>query len=277
MYEDVLIATDGSEVATNAATVGLSLARTLEATVHGLSVVEQGRDNAARRSEREAAAESVATDATEVGCNATSVVREGRPATEILAYADEADVDLLVVGTHGRTGVRQLLFGSVALEVIRESHIPVLSISPAVAWNVDRSVDDVLLATDGWTGSDAATDHAIEIADACDARLRALYAVDVSPDPPNHQDAFEEHGEQATAAVANRAEERGVETTRTVEHGPADDVILDHAEEQADLLVMGTESKTNLERLVIGSVSQRVVPNATVPVLTARTVDEETS
>ncbi|GEM_PF-320395 len=275
MYEDICIATDGSDVAANAATVGLSLARTLDASVHALSIVEQGRDNAARHSTREADANAVVTEATEAGCDADSIVREGRPATEILAAADEIDADLLVLGTQGRTGLKQVLLGSVALEVIREARQPVLSVSPAATWDTDRSIDDILLATDGWTGSEAATEHAISLADACDATLHALYAVDVSPDPPEHQDAFEEHGEQTTRAVATRAEERGVNTTRTVASGPAAEVVLDHADDKPiDLLVMGTESKTNLERLVIGSVSQRVVPNAPVPVMTARSVDQ---
>lgn len=274
MYEDVLVAIDGSDVAANAASVGIPLARTLEARVHALSIVEGGLDNAARRTKREANAESIATEAAEAGCDADSVVRSGRPADEIRAYADEAGVDLIVVGTHGRTGISQALLGSVALEVIREAHRPVLSVGPDVAFE-DPGIDDILLATDGWSGSRAATEHAVSLADAVDARLHALYAVDVALDEPGHRDEFEEHGEKATTAVTDRAEERGVETTRTVADGAAHEVILEYAaDEGVDLLVMGTESKTNLERLVIGSVSQRVVPNASVPVMTVRTIEE---
>nr|WP_141466090.1 universal stress protein [Salinadaptatus halalkaliphilus] len=59
-------------------------------------------------------------------------------------------------------------------------------------------------------------------------------------------------------------------------HHPTHDVTTEYAaEEDVDLLVMGPESKSNLERLVVGSVSQRVVPDAPVPVLTARTVETE--
>lgn len=275
MYDDVLIATDGSDVATTAATVGSSLARTLEADVHALSVVEDRRDNAARRSRREADAESIAAAAGDAGCDADSIVRTGRPATEILSYADEAGVDVIVVGTHGRTGLKQTLLGSVALEVIRDAHRPVLSVGPNATSGDEPEVDDVLLATDGWSGSRAATDHAIGIADACDAGLHALYAVDVSTDVPEQRNAFEEHGEQTTTAVADRAGDRGVETRRTVASGSPAEVVLDYVDdEDVDLLVMGTESKTNLERLVVGSVSQRVVPKAGVPVLTVRTIDE---
>ncbi|MDQ2052572.1 universal stress protein [Natronolimnohabitans sp. A-GB9] len=274
MYDDVLIATDGSDVATDAATAGISLARTLEATVHALSVAEDRRGDETKRHERrEADAESVASRALEAGCSADAVVRSGRPATEILAYADEADVDAIVVGTHGRTGLRQALLGSVALEVIREARRPVLTVGVDGSWDDDR-IDDVCLATDGSTGTTAATENAIDLADACDAQLHALYAVDMDSPSAELREAFVKHGEQTTAGVAERAADRGIETTKAVMRGPSTDVILEYvADEAVDLLVMGTESKSNLERLVVGSVSQRVVPNAAVPVLTVRTLE----
>ena len=275
MYEDVLIATDGSDVAADAATTGISIAETLDAAVRVLSVVESGRDNPARRDRCEAAAESIATRARDAGCDADTLVRSGRPASEILAAADEADTDLIVVGTYGRTGLKQVLLGSVALEVIRDAHRPVLSVGPDVDWDEERAIDDILLATDGWTGSVAATDEALSLAEAVDADLHTLYAVDVNPESPKLQESIEEHGEQTTRAVADRAAERGVEATQTIDYGPPSEIILEYAADKPiDLLVMGTESKSNLERLVVGSVSQRVVPNATVPVMTVRTIDE---
>ncbi|MDG5760160.1 universal stress protein [Natronococcus sp. A-GB1] len=274
MYDDVLLATDGSEVASDAAAVGISLARTLNATVHAVSVVKSSRGDGTNRERREADAEAVASEARNAGCAAETVVRNGRPATEIRRYAEEADVDLIVVGTHGRTGLKQVVLGSVALEVIRDARRPVLSVSATVARNgVKGGIDDVCLATDGWSGTAAATEHALDIADACDAQLHALYAVDVASGDDEIRGRFEEHGKETTAAVANRAGDRGLEATRSVASGSAHEVILEYTEaEDIDLLVMGTESKSNLERLVVGSVSQRVVPNASVPVLTVRTL-----
>lgn len=273
MYDDVLVATDGSSVATNAATAGISLASELEATVHALSIAEDGLgSNAARRERREEDAEEVATRASDAGCDADAAVRVGRPASEILEYADTADVDLIIVGTHGRTGLRQALLGSVALEVIRDAHQPVLTVGAETSLDLEAESLDVCLATDGSTGSAAATEHALAFADACGARLHALYAVDADPDSPELRESFEEHGEQTTAGVADRASERGLETVEAVEAGPTTEVVLEYAED-VDLLVMGTESKSDVERLVVGSVSQRVVPNADVPVLTARTLE----
>lgn len=272
MYEDVLIATDGSESAADAASVGVSLAGTLEATVHALAVVEDGNDGPARHDRREGDARAIETEAVDAGCDVRADVRTGRPAGEILSYADEYGIDMIVVGTRGRTGLRQTLLGSVALEVIRDARVPVLTVGPDVAW--DGYVDDVLLATDGATGSAAATEHALSIAAACDAILHALYAVDIDPDVPELREGFEEHGQSVTMGVADRAADHGVDATRTIANGSPHEVIREYAaDEDVDLLVMGAESKSNLKRLVVGSVSQRVVPNAAVPVMTARTIE----
>lgn len=270
MYDDVLVATDGSDVADAATEQGIALARGPEATVHVLSVAP---DEESRTLYEEFAA-AVADDAREAGRVARSTVREGRPAGEILAYADEHDVDLIVVGTHGRTGIQQVLVGSVALEVVRDARRPVCTVSPNAT--IAETVDDVALATDGWSGSAAATDHALGLAGGADARLHALYAVDVESDVSDTLAAFEEHGAQTTMDVVDQAASRDIEATRRVEQGPPHETILAYVdEEDVDVLVMGTESKSTLERLVVGSVSQRVVPNATVPVVTVRTIEDE--
>ncbi len=276
MYDDVLIATDGSDVATNAATAGITLAAALEADVHVVSVVEGGlRREESRRERHERDATAVADRARDAGCRAEAVVRSGRPASELLSYADDADVDLLVVGTQGRTGLRQALLGSVALEVIRDARRPVLTVGADTSWGGDDGpIEDVCLATDGSRGAAAATEHAFSMAEACDARLHALYAVAISSEAAEIREAFAEHGETVTTEVVDRATDRGLEATRAVEAGPATDVVLEYTDEESvDLLVMGTESKSNVERLVLGSVSQRVVPNASVPVLTVRTLE----
>ncbi|MFP8958465.1 universal stress protein [Natrialbaceae archaeon A-CW3] len=276
MYEDVLIAIDGSDVSATAATAGIELASTLEARVHVLAVVQDGRDDVeTRRAQRTADVEDVVAEATEAGCEAEWAVRTGRPANEILAHADEYEVDAIVVGTHGRTGFRQVLLGSVALEVIRDARQPVLTIGPEATSADERwQLDEILLATDGWPGSVAATNHALSLAESCDATLHVLYVVAASPDVPELQSAFREHGERATTDVLERANARGIEAKRTITEGSAHETILEHAGDEAiDLLVIGTESKSRLDRFVVGSVSQRVVPNVRAPVLTVRTIE----
>src|SRR4051812_17903213 len=76
--------------------------------------------------QREAAAEVARLR--EDGVNVELVTRDGPPAHEICAYAQDRGFDLIVVGSHGRTGLKRFLLGSVAESVVRHAHAPVLTI-----------------------------------------------------------------------------------------------------------------------------------------------------
>ena len=142
--------------------------------------------------------------------------------------------------------------------------------------------DDILVPTDGSPASDAAIDHAIDLADRYGARLHALYVVDGSAYSTLEAgseiviDALEAEGEQATDRVADAAAAAGVETTTTVTSGTAYRAIREYADEQAvDMIVMGTHGRKGLDRYLLGSVTERVVRTADVPVLTVRQPSDE--
>ncbi len=63
--------------------------------------------------------------------NATGIVREGDPAQEILQVAEDEKVDMIIVGSRGLKGVKRIVFGSVAEKVVKNSHLPVLTVHPA--------------------------------------------------------------------------------------------------------------------------------------------------
>lgn len=136
MFETVVIATDGSESVRRAVTVATDLAERFDATVHALSVIDTSEIEASPesvRDELEAALASRATEATEAVADrlnrpVETAVREGRPASEIPAYADEIDADLVAMGTRGRHGENRFLIGSVAERVGRTCPIPVLTV-----------------------------------------------------------------------------------------------------------------------------------------------------
>ncbi|WP_254862968.1 universal stress protein [Halovivax gelatinilyticus] len=280
MYRDLLITTDGSDVATTAAGYGLAIANRVDATAHVVSVVEAGHDaslesvpSSARR-EADRAVESIVADAEEIGVTTRSTVLAGRPGHRLLTYADEREIDLIACGTTGRTGMRRLLVGSVATEIIRGARQPVLSVGPAVA-TVGSSFDSILVATDGRPGVDDAVDHAISFAETYDATLHALYVVDETrPHLQVIRDEFQRIGEESTTTIDERASAVGVETVRAIEAGVPAETIVEYANRiDSDLIVVGTESRAGLERFVIGSVSQHVVHDAGRPVLTVRSVD----
>lgn len=138
MYDAILLPTDGSEGTAAAARHAGELAETYGATVHVLSVIDGsdgfgGASPATRAwtdAERERAASAIENTEEWLpeAVERTSEIRAGDPKTEILAYAEEAGVDLVVMGTHGRTGLDHYLIGSVAEKVVRRSPVPVLTV-----------------------------------------------------------------------------------------------------------------------------------------------------
>ncbi|MFP4174774.1 MAG: universal stress protein [Halobacteriales archaeon] len=141
MYDRILIPTDGSAESEEAAEAGLDLAEELDAEVHAISVVDAElvasttyTSGAAKNEERmheeaEENAEALAERARRRGLDAVVVVETGIPAEKIVEYADE-NADAVVMGTHGRSGMRRVLLGSVTDKVVRTSSVPVVTVRP---------------------------------------------------------------------------------------------------------------------------------------------------
>ena len=149
---------------------------------------------------------------------------------------------------------------------------------------------DILIPTDGSEAADAAVEHAIDHAVRYGATLHVVHVVDELAVPPTADGgrvlaALEEQGRAAIERVAQRAGNADVDTTESaVLSGPPHQAILDYvAEHDVDLVVMGTHGRRGLDRLLLGSVTERVVRLADVPVLTvhpeseADATDAETS
>lgn len=135
MFDTVVLAVDGSESGRRAIAVGLDIADRFDATVHALSVVDEGEiegspegvaaDMASALEETaQAAVESVGDAA---GGGVTTAVRRGHPAPTICSYATEVEADVIVMGTRGRHGENRSLLGSVAERVLRSASVPVLT------------------------------------------------------------------------------------------------------------------------------------------------------
>ncbi|MFB1065081.1 universal stress protein [Natrinema sp. H-ect4] len=136
MYQDILLATDGSDAARRATDHGIELANQLDATLHVLSVSEDGphaEDQQDRlRNDPEEAAAAAATEAEESATRAdvdvTTDIRHGVPQEQIVDFAETNPVDMIIVGTAGRSGLDHLISGSVAEEIVRNAPVPVLTV-----------------------------------------------------------------------------------------------------------------------------------------------------
>lgn len=139
MYSDILVPTDGRAGMDRVTTHALGLAELCDAAVHVLYVVDETAYASIppdTRKQVEAALEADGEDTTKVvaeraldrGLTVHREVRWGEPAVAIVAYAVENDVDLVVMGTRGKTGFERYLLGSVAEKVVRVSPVPVVTV-----------------------------------------------------------------------------------------------------------------------------------------------------
>ncbi|WP_418285366.1 universal stress protein [Halorubrum sp. DTA46] len=141
---------------------------------------------------------------------------------------------------------------------------------------------EILVPTDGSPASNAAIEHAIDLAKQYDGRLHALYVVDgaaystLEAGAEIVVEALESEGKEATNRVADAANAAGVDCTTSVTTGTAYRSITDYVEEHGiDIVVMGTHGRKGLDRYLLGSVTERVVRTSEVPVLTVRQPTDE--
>lgn len=293
MYDTILIPTDGSDHALRAAEYGLGLARRYDAAVHVVTVIDVQRaaglfgaggiDQAfidrleSAGDERVRSVEAITQDSDRV----RSAVVQGppwkAPSAGILEYATDHDADLIVMGTHGRTGLGRALAGSVTERVVRHADVPVLTVGAT-----DRVADDyerILVPTDGSEHAAAAVDHAISIARTYDASVHVLFVVDlgqvamasdISPYPQLIDD-LRARGEGATAGIATRIRDADLDVVTEVREGTPSKGVLEYAtNHDIDLIVMGTHGRTGLDRVLLGSTAARVIRRAELPVLAVK-------
>ena len=154
MYKEILVPLDGSEVSASALPTARQLAEALGARIHLLQVSSQTEDFAvmrgaefgtmgsdysqqvldevltAQRDRIQRYLNEVGDDLVSVGLTVVKAIEDGPAADKIVDYAGAANIDLIIMSTHGRGGVRRFLVGSVTDKVIRSTNLPVLVIHP---------------------------------------------------------------------------------------------------------------------------------------------------
>ncbi|MFC7135378.1 MULTISPECIES: universal stress protein [Salinibaculum] len=133
MYSDILIPTDGSQGAKAALQHGIEIATQWDATLHALYVVDlrlarSGPLLQMLQEEGRQALRDNEVAGTQAGLSVVTELVEGYPHEEILEYIREHGIDMVVMGTHGRTGIDRIILGSVAERVVRRSPVPVLTV-----------------------------------------------------------------------------------------------------------------------------------------------------
>ena len=209
----------------------------------------------------------------------TIVVKEGTPAKEIVREAEHAD--LIVMGTHGRSGFERLLLGSVTEKVLRTTHVPVLTVPPPVERPESVIYKTILCPIEFSDASTRALAYALSLAEEIDARLILLHVVEGAVESDfgaiDHLSVREYYRyleEDAMARLKAAVPEEArvwCKPDERVATGKAYRKILQvAAEEGAELIVMGVHGKGVLHRRLFGSTTHHVIREAGCPVLTLR-------
>jgi len=295
MYETILAPTDGSDHARRAAAHACALASAFDGEVHVLAVADvqaaagpfsaggispEERERFERQSREwlETTEESIPED---VPCQ--TVLRDGSPAKTIAEYADEIDAGMIAMGTHGRSGVSRYVLGSVSERVLRLADAPVFTVKAGDRTEPGEPIEDVLVPTDGSRRAAAAVEHGIALAGIDGARVHAVSVLDepvgladedVLPDEVH--DEIRTQARAATEEVASAAQAAGLEAVTDLRPGrPAEELLAYVDEAGIDLIAMGTQGRTGLNRYLLGSTTERVVRHAPIPVVAVRAPEEE--
>jgi len=208
------------------------------------------------------------------------IQRQGEPIDEILRTSATLACDLVVMGTHGHTGVQRLLLGSVAESVLRRSLAPVLVVPHAMAKREDPArLDSVICAVDFAANAQRVVEYAVSVATTTGARLVVAHVLEWSEEadslPSPDTSGFPTSEDDAVARLNTllTSEQRArFSPELAVGYGSPGDELLRLAKERgADLMVLGVRRRNALDLVLFGSTVRRVLRDAPCPVLTVST------
>jgi nucleotide-binding universal stress UspA family protein len=282
--EKILVSTDGSEYSEGAVREAIKLAKKCGSSLTAISIIESNPEFDAlapqimEKKEKTARQnlEMVKEQAKKTGVACDIIVREGEDSYKIIV--DEAMKNkntTIVMGRRGRTGLKRLMMGSVTARVIGHAPCNILIVPKAA----QLEFKGIVVATDGSKYSTAAASEAIGLARLNKSSLTIISAVPSELMTPtdidftmNQKELIAEkemhEAEKNAKAVKEVALKAGVDAKAFVMTGrPADAIIEIARDKKADLIVLGSHGRTGVERLLMGSVAERVIVLAPCPVL----------
>ncbi len=287
----ILIPTDFSENARHAMTYAIALAKRCSAKVHLLHTpvvptyllmdlsYSPGPEAVTRiLNDAQDALDVESKLLAEAGVEHFTAIREGTVHEVVRDYAREHDIDVVIVGTHGRTGVAKLMYGSVTERIVKTVHAPIIVVPPgehlaspttiAIAYDFSgpskRAADVALALHELFGGSlhlvhayldvwGEYTDRGAVVGEAAEKRREALRL--------GLQDMLQTDAKELFDAASTDVE------THLVTGAPADGVLQVAEQVGATLICAGTTGKSGIERLLIGSVARRLLHDSKTPLL----------
>lgn len=271
-FEKILIVTDGSKFSAGAEREAIKLARACGSHLYIMSVVKLNPEydtlvpQVLNKAEQNAIGymNAVKSKAMEAGIISENVMRYGENIyKEIIDVAEELQIDVIVIGRRGgKLGLMQMMMGDVTAKVIGHAHCHIL-VAPRTA---HIAIKKILLAVDGSRYSDLATSVTAKLAKNLNAQVLAISAVHTE-----HKESRHEEAEVIIKHVYDFLQQEGISVAGQTVTGRYAEAIVDTGQQNdCNLIVMGSHGRTGLERILVGSVSERVIALAQCAVLVVK-------
>jgi len=277
-YRKILVAYDGSASARNGLAVASHLAKEDKSWIKVLTVLPSyegdlelvGVSNI--KETIEGPGRNLLTEAQEIAdredVHILTNMTQGEPYDKIVHVAEDENCDLIVMGRRGKNQLERELVGSVTARVIGYTRKDVL----VVPEGTKLTRKNILLATDGSPSCETAVDRAIELAREQSASLTAVSVVYTNDEylalAPGIVEKLIAKAKEKLATIKQKGKDAGVAITSLVKEGEAFEAITNLAQNNnIDLIVMGSHGKKGLQRLLMGSVTERTIGYASCPVL----------
>lgn len=279
----ILLATDFSTASEKAASYAKALARrfssivelahvfdpsavtTYEEALIGLPIDERRRDRIENL-------ERLCSDFSSCGIETVATLPFGhRPAAKLLRIAKEHDVDLIVAGTHSKSGVERLILGSTAEQIIRNAECTVLTVGPKAkaVEETPLTFRNIIYATDFSPSARKAAIYALSFAEDSGAHLYLCHVIGPQEPTAAGQEFSEEAFQRALEKLIPECAYDWCHPECVVEHGYAGEGILRLAEQvQADLIVLGTRKESFLHTHIERGLTPELLAHATCPIMT---------
>ncbi|MEF9425723.1 MAG: universal stress protein [Candidatus Mariimomonas ferrooxydans] len=280
-YRKILVPFDGSVSSKNALMQAIKLSQTEKSWIKVLAVVPSyegelelvGVGNI--RSVLDGTGKKLLMEATATakaqGITILTNLEQGEAFERIVDVADSENCDLIIMGRKGVHNLKKMLMGSVTSRVISYANNDVLIVlgDASIGWN------HILIATDGSQYSEPAIEHAINFASSYGGNLTAVSVVDLTDEfyaqAPEIVDKMIEKSKKVLEKVREKAEASHIKMETVVKEGESYQKIVEVAEEKgADVIFMGSHGRTGLKKLLMGSVTGKVIGYATCPVMVVK-------
>jgi len=266
--EKLLLATDGTQYSEGAIREAISFAKKCSSTLYAMTVIEMDVEYesiAQKHIELEEqeriqhlASIKLRAQGEGVPCE-TFICSDNSPDKCIVEEADKRQVDMIIMGKRGAKGLMKLMMGEVVAKVIKSAPCKVL----VVPKEAIIAYQNILVATDGSKYSEAAAADGIGIAKRCGSSLVALCAA-------RSDDELAE-AKANVAKIVSMAQKEGVPVESLTPHGRSYEAIVEVAGGRGvDLIVMGTYGKTGLDKILMGSSTEKVIGRTHCAVLVAK-------